>query len=467
MGQTLDKSIPKKGLIADKLTNDPRIEQAKQLIEEAVSDHQKEIGKVLPPDPEKTISYQELLKYFGAMRGGNLWYPYLGSGIGNGALVELLDGSVKYDFISGIGVHYWGHSHPELINTSIDAAISDTTMQGHLQQNMESLSLTETLVSASGLDHCFLTSSGAMANENALKIIFQNKYPAQRILAFEHCFAGRTLAIASITDKHKYRDGLPTCLEVDYVPFFDPANPEQSIQKALDVLRSHLQRYPNQHAAMIFELVQGEGGFYPGDTAFFVALMEELKKHEIKVLVDEVQTFGRLPELFAYQYFKLDEYVDVVTIGKLSQVCATLFRKELKPKPGLLSQTFTGSSTQIQSGHVIINSLINGRYFGPEGKIQKIHEYFVKGLQSIERRSPELLCGPWGLGAMIAFTPFNGEPAKVLELSHKLFEAGVISFITGSHPTRIRFLVPMGAITEKDIDEVLSIVEETLITTKE
>ncbi len=467
MGQTLDKSTPKQELIANKLTSDPRIAQAKKLIDEAVSEHRKGIDKVLPPDPEREVAYKELLQHFGSMRGGNLWYPYLGSGIGNGALVELMDGSVKYDLISGIGVHYWGHSHPEIISTSVDAAISDTTMQGHLQQNAESLYLTKTLTSASGLDHCFLTSSGVMANENALKIIFQNKYPANRILAFEHCFAGRTLAIANITDKSQYRTGLPTCLNVDYVPFFDPTKPEESTKEALNTLKNHLQRYPDQHAAMIFELVQGEGGFYPGKTAFFVALMEELKKHDVKVLVDEVQTFGRLPELFAYQYFQLEKYIDVVTIGKLSQVCATLFRKELKPKPGLLSQTFTGSSSQIYSGHLIISNLINGEYFGPNGKIQTIHEYFVRGLLDIENRHPDLICGPWGLGAMIAFTPYKGDPKKVLELSHRLFEAGVICFITGNSPMRIRFLVPIGAITEKDIDEVLSIVERTLVTQTE
>jgi 4-aminobutyrate aminotransferase-like enzyme len=52
------------------------------------------------------------LQEFAADRGGKLFYDYIGSGIGNGPLVELADGSVKYDFITGIGVHYFGHSHP-------------------------------------------------------------------------------------------------------------------------------------------------------------------------------------------------------------------------------------------------------------------------------------------------------------------------------------------------------------------
>ncbi|MEM1283644.1 MAG: aminotransferase class III-fold pyridoxal phosphate-dependent enzyme [Chlamydiota bacterium] len=467
MEKKLDKSAPKQELIAQKLSNDPRVLQAKKLLEEAVREHQQHIKGVLPSDPEREVAYKQLLEEFGEKRGINLWYPYLGSGIGNGALVELTDGSVKYDFIGGIGVHYWGHSHLEIIDTCIDAAITDTTMQGNLQQNLESYSLTKLLTSVSGMDHCFLTSSGVMANENALKILFQYKHPADRILAFEHCFAGRTLAFASITDKPQYRAGLPPCLNVDYIPYYNPRAPKESTERALGVLKDHLKRYPNQHAAMIFELVQGEGGFYPGDTDFFVALMKELKKHDVKIFVDEVQTFGRLPKLFAFQYFQLEKYVDIVTIGKLSQVCATLYRKALKPKPGLLSQTFTGSSAQIQSGHLIIKNLIEENYFGPNGKIQKIHEYFVQGLENIEHKYPSLISGPWGLGAMIAFTPYDGDSKKVMNLSHRLFDAGVICFVTGSEPTRIRFLLPMGAITEQDIDNVLKIIEKTLVNQSE
>lgn len=461
------QSAHTESLLAEKLVRDPRIAQAKALIAEALKEQQEQLKGIRPPHPDRKEAYKTMIECYSSLRGVDLWYPYLGSGIGNGPLVELMDGSVKYDFIGGIGVHYFGHSHPAIVNASIDAAINDTTMQGNLQQNGDSLALTELLLEASGLDHCFLTSSGSMANENALKIIFQNRHPANRLLAFDNCFTGRTLAIAAITDKPAYRQGLPTCINVDYVPFFNPDRPVESREIALETLKYHLQRYPGQHAGMIFELVQGEGGIYPGDTPFFMALIEELKKQGIKVFIDEVQTFGRLPALFAFQHFQLQDYVDVVTIGKLSQVCATLYRKDLKTKPGLLSQTFTSSSAQIRTGFTIIRSLIDEGYFGPSGKIQSMHDYFIKGLKEIEKRHPKLLSGPWGLGAMIAFTPFSGEANKVLKLSQRLFDAGVICFTTGHSPSRIRFLIPMGAIREKDIDEVLTILEHTLTTHSE
>lgn len=454
--------------IADKFSSDPRVSLGKRLLLMALLDHQSAISGIRPPDPDLQADYLNTVEEFGGMRGGDLFYPYLGSGIGKGPFVELSDGSIKYDFISGIGVHYWGHSHPEVVAASIDAAVRDTVMQGNLQQNTESADLARMLLSAAAgkcanLKHCFFTTSGAMANENALKIIFQKRNPADRLLAFEGCFAGRTLALSQVTDKPAYREGLPLNLAVDYVPFFDPARPEDSMRSATDELRKHLGRYPKRHAAMVFELIQGEGGFYPGDRDFFRALMEILKEHDITVMVDEIQTFGRTSELFAFSYYGLDDLVDVVTLGKLTQVCATLFAEDHKPGAGLLSQTFTSGTQALFAAKVIVTGLLKGGYFGPEGTIARLHDHFVERLKEIENRRPGMIEGPFGIGAMIAFTPFGGDAAMVRRLVHALFDAGVIAFYCGSHVSRVRFLIPVGAVTTDDIDDVARILEETLV----
>jgi acetylornithine/N-succinyldiaminopimelate aminotransferase len=444
-------------LIATRFKEDPRIKQAKDLIINTLQEYQKKLTGVQPPQTARVHSYQELLKTFSEIRGGPLYFPYIGSGLGKGPLVELLDGSVKYDLISGIGPHYWGHHDPELTRLVIDAALGDTIMQGHLQQNLEALTLSQLLLEASHLDHCFLSSTGVMANENALKLAFQHNYPANRILAFEKCFMGRTLTLSQITDKPSFREGLPLQIGVDYIPFYDPQSPQESTQQAVTALKNHLARYPKQHAVMCFELVQGEGGFNVGTHEFFVALMTILKAHGIAIFIDEVQTFGRTSRLFAYQHFQLDDYVDLVSIGKLSQTCATLFRSTFKPKPGLLSQTFTSSSTALQASPWIIQQLLEGDYFGPTGKIMQLHAHFVKHFERLGT-----LKGPYGIGAMIAFTPFNGEAQKVIPFVQDLFHAGVISFVAGSQPTRVRFLIPAGVLTLQDVDEVMKIVEQVL-----
>ena len=154
-------------LAAQQLQNDPRLAEAKKLIMAAVADHQQHLVSVRPPNPELAVDYEKLLNDFGAIRGGNTFFPYMGSGIGNGPFVELADGSVKLDMITGIGVHGYGHSHPLLIESGIDAAISDTVMQGNLQQNTDSHDIAKLLVdtaceSGAGLEHCFLTTSGCL-----------------------------------------------------------------------------------------------------------------------------------------------------------------------------------------------------------------------------------------------------------------------------------------------------------------
>lgn len=448
--------------LGDQLRKDPRIAEAKKLLVETVRSYQDQLDGPKPPDPSLKKEYAHLIDQFAEMRAGKLFYPYLGSGIGKGALVELLDGSVKYDFISGIGPHFWGHSYPQLIEAGVDAAISDLVMQGNLQQNEDGVELSRTILEASGMDHIFITSSGAMANENGLKIAFQKRFPASRVLAFDGCFMGRTLVMSQLSDKPKFREGLPHILSVDYIPFYDPKRGEASTKESLRVLEKLLNRYPGEHAVMCMELVQGEAGFWVGCTDFFKRIIELLKKHDVLFLADEIQSFGRTEQLFAYQHFELQEEVDIVIMGKMSQVCATLFKSRVLPKPGLLSQTFTSSTSAIRAGQFVFNHLADGHYYGPEGLNAQLHRHFAIRLQALADKYPEWVEGPFGIGSMIAFTPFDGSAEKALSLVQRLFDNGVLSFIAGGNPTRVRFLIPAAVTTPKEINAVVDILEKSL-----
>ena len=81
--------------------------------------------------------------------------------------------------------------------------------------------------------------------------------------------------------------------------------------------------------------MQGEGGCYPGTREFFLPLIKLCKENNIAIFVDEIQSFGRGETLFATDHFGLNEFVDVLTVGKLLQVCATLYTDEYRPLPGL------------------------------------------------------------------------------------------------------------------------------------
>lgn len=440
-------------LSAGKLHADPRIAEAKKLILQAVEEHQAEINDVRPAADDLQNDYLSTIEKFGENRGGNIFFKYLSSGLGNGPYVELADGSVKLDMITGIGVHGFGHSSKEMLEAGIDAALCDTVMQGNLQQNSPSAELVDRFVELasegdSEIAHCFLTTSGAMANENALKIAFQNRFPADRVLAFENCFSGRTIALSSLTDRPNYRVGVPQGMKVDYLPFYDYKDPEGSLNRTLEVMQRHVSRYPGKHAILWMELIAGEGGYYPGTHEFFKALCEKAKEHNILVVCDEIQTFARTSRPFAFQHFGLEKWVDLVTIGKISQVCATFFTDALKPKPGLISQTFTGSSWAILAGLKVVNTLIENGHYGESGKNQQLHDEFVRQIQAVGQKYEGSVSGPFGEGGMVAFTAFDGSAEVTKQLVVKLYQAGLMSFMAGGNPSRIRFLMPLG-VTEK------------------
>jgi 4-aminobutyrate aminotransferase-like enzyme len=413
------------------------------------------------------MGYAQAVAALEELRGGPLLLPLLVSGIGHGPLVELADGSVKYDMINGIGVHHLGHSHPALAEAAIDAALADTIMQGNLQQDetaavFADLLLTLARSGGAELAHCFIASSGVMAGENALKIALQHRAPASRLLAFEGNFAGRTLAFAQITDKASFRVGLPEVLQVDFVPFLDPERPEASAQRALETLQGHLGRHPGRHAAMVFELVLGEGGVHAASHAFHAPLMRACREAGVAVLVDEIQTFGRTPRPFAFQTYGLDDLVDVVWVGTATQACATLFRPDHRPRPGLVAQTYTAGTAAIRAGIAVMRHLRDGGYFGDEGRIAHLHDLFRAGLEDLGARHPGRLRGPFGIGAMVGFTPLDGSAARVGAFVRDLFDRGVISSTAGHDPTRVRFLVPVGATEDRHVGEVLAIVDAAL-----
>ncbi|NNE00117.1 MAG: aminotransferase class III-fold pyridoxal phosphate-dependent enzyme [Pirellulaceae bacterium] len=452
---------------ADTLRCDPRIAQAKRLIAEAVAEHGANLTAAQAANPKLTDHYQSLLERLGAARGGPPFWPYLSSGLGNGPYAELADGSVKLDLIGGIGVHGAGHSHPAMIDAAIDAAIEDTVMQGNLQQHPPSIKMCERLLgmatsTGAPLDHCLLSTSGAMANENALKIALHNKSPADRIIAFDNAFAGRSLAMAALTDRPNYRMGLPLALNVDYLPFRDPDNPERSQRWAVNELHRLLKRHPGRYAAFWAEPVAGEGGYYPGSNEFFTALCEPLREAGIAIIFDEVQSFSRTTRPFAFQHYQLDRFADIVTIGKITQVCATLYGESFKPKGPILSQTFTGSSSSIATGLAMLDALEAGECFGENGQNAKRHAYFAAALEKLSKKYPDLIRGPYGEGMMIAFTPADGSFDQAKALMMTMFHTGVLGFVCGSEPTRIRFLPPPATTTNEHIDAAIDLIDQSL-----
>jgi acetylornithine aminotransferase len=406
--------------------------------------------------------YERAIRELGRARGRPLLAPALASGLGRGARVRLADGTWKLDLIGGIGVCGLGHGDRDLLETAVVAAASDVVFQGHLLPGPEYTRLARALLRHAGrrLRHVWLSVSGAMANENALKILLHKRYPADRILVFEGGFAGRTTTLAELTDKPDFRAGLPLRGNALPVPFFDPGAPESTVC-SLEAIEAHLRRHPGRIAGMLFELVQGEGGVRIAPREFFVALMERCREHGLAVWVDEVQTFGRTGELFAFQTLELEPYIDIVTVGKILQGSAVLFTRAYKPDPRLVAGTYAGATVGMAVGARVIERLESEGYLGAEGRVAVLARRIGRRFESLAKRLPNAVHAHTGIGAMHAFVPFDGSPEAAAAVLRAAFEEGVLLFTAGENPTRIRMLPPLNT-TDEELETGFAMLDKAL-----
>jgi acetylornithine/N-succinyldiaminopimelate aminotransferase len=407
-------------------------------------------------------AYRTVLDHLGQMRGQPLAHPLLSAGCGRGARVRLADGREVIDMVSGIGPYVFGHDDQDLLETAAIAAAADVAFQGHVLPGLEYEGLTRRLLRHAGprLEHVWLALSGSMANENAWKMILQRHAPADHVLVFERAFHGRTLAMAELTDRPEYREGLPLRANVHRIPFYDPEDPN-STRRSLTAIDSVLAMQPGRIAAMCFELVQGEGGFRVAPAAYFEALMQRCHEAGLAIWIDEIQTFGRTGRLFAFQTLGLGKYVDVVTAGKILHGSATLFTEAYRPRPKLIAGTWAGSSVGMAIGARILERLETEGYLGPDGGIVRLAQRIDAAFEGLADRLPGRIAARSGLGAMQSFVPWAGEPEQVSDLIEACLEEGVLFAPAGMKPMKVRLLPPLN-LTRAELDEAFAALERAL-----
>jgi len=457
----------KDALLGQQLRHSEKIEKLlNQAVEEIIS-LGGQIDGVRDPMASLADSAKKTVESANQLRGRPLFFPYVGSGIGRGPYVEVEDGSVKLDLINGIGIHLMGHSHPKVIKATLRGALSDIVMQGHLQPNREYVEFSKMITGLasknSRLKYAWLTTSGTSANENALKIARQKNSPARFIIGVKDAFAGRSTMMAELTDNPAYRQGLPEYHEILRVPHYDPKNPSKSSEGSLRVVKEHVAKHEKNIAAFSFEPMLGEGGYIVSPKEFWVPILEFLKSKGIAIWADEIQTFARTGQLFAYETLEIGKYIDICTIAKTVQLAVTLYTEEYNPKPGLIAGTFAASTPSLSAGMEIVRILTEEGYLGPNGKIAKIHNDFVGMLNELnETTCRGLLSDAGGLGLMIAVTALDGDKDRVSALIQTLYKNGLMAYGCGKSPYRIRFLVP-AVIEEKDIQVAKKIIEKSIL----
>ncbi|KAL0945288.1 hypothetical protein HGRIS_000794 [Hohenbuehelia grisea] len=301
---------------------------------------------------------------------------------GDGSYVTMDDGRHYLDFTCGIGVTGLGHCHPKVSKAAADQCLSIVHSQCSIAFHKPYLELIQRLLPImphKSLDSFFFWNSGSEAVEAALKMarIITGK---QNIISMQGAYHGRTFGAMAVTkSKTIYSEGVHPLMPGVFTtpfPYWHHANvgPETPTKKLtedalyqLDLLLSQ-QTAPENTAAIIVEPVIGEGGYVPAPVEFLQGLRAICDKHDILLIVDEVQSgFGRTSGrgkkdgFFAIQESGVRPDILVIAKGLANgfPLSGVVSRKELtdKLKPGSMGGTYAGNAVSCAAAVAVVDAM--------------------------------------------------------------------------------------------------------------
>lgn len=363
-----------------------------------------------------------------------------------GTYVVDQNGKQYLDFISGIAVCNLGH-RPKKVMEAIEEQLKKVWHVSNLFPQSLQEQVAEKLVQHSNGSAVFFANSGAEANEAALKLA--RKYTKKhKVVTFTQSFHGRTYFTMSATGQKKVHDGFePLAPTFEYLSY----NDIEAVKKLNDP----------SIAAMMLEIVQGEGGVVKGEKEFLQAVEAKCKELNALFIVDEVQTgIGRTGKAFSYQHFHLDP--DIITVakglGSGFPVGAMIGKEKLRSvfSPGSHGSTFGGNALAMAAALATMEEIFQPSFLQ---EVEQKGTYLIHALKQALGDSPSVL-DIRGLGLMIGIE-MNTEVAPIMT---KLRENGLLTLPAG--PKVIRLLPPL-TVTEEEIDEAIHIMSKTFQELKE
>lgn len=357
---------------------------------------------------------------------------------GKGTEVFDTNGKRYLDFTSGIAVCALGHAHPAIVK----AIQEQSEKLWHISNLFESPGqekLAETLVKDLHLSHAFFCNSGAEANEAAIKLVRKHT-GKHKIIVFQQSFHGRTFGAMSATGQDKVRSGFgPLVSEFITLPF----NDVEALKSAVD----------DETAAIMLELIQGEGGVNPVTDEFAAAIHDIHQNSDVLLIVDEVQTgIGRTGTRFAFEQTVLKP--DIVSMAKglgggfpIGGILGTaeLFNTF---SAGTHGTTFGGNPLGVAVAQTILDHVFNDEFL--KG-VQQKSAYLV---EKLKEELPHV--NVYGKGLMLGI----GWGEDVAPYVTALDEAGLLTVAAG--PQVIRLLPPL-TVSNEEIDEAVSILKSVLV----
>lgn len=381
-----------------------------------------------------------------------------------------IEGRRFIDFAGGIAVLNTGHVHPK-VQAAIAAQLQRFTHSCYqVVPYAEYVSLAErinAMVPIDGPVKSAFFSTGAEAIENAMKIA-RAATGRSGIIAFGGAFHGRSLFAVSLTGKvQPYKAGFgPFPPEVYHVPFPMTAASFEESKKAMEHLfKADIE--PSRVAAIVFEPVQGEGGFNPILPAAVKWLRGLCDQHGILLIADEVQTgFARTGRMFAMEHFGVSP--DLMALAKsmaggttLSAVCGKAAVMD-GPAPGGLGGTYAGHPLAIAAAHAVIDVMQEEQLCE---RAQRLGDKLIGHLIA-QRAAHPRIGDVRGLGAMVAnefVDPVTGAPdadmAKKVQMA--ALRRGLLLLTCGVYGNVVRYLFPL-TIEDAVFDEGLAILDAAI-----
>ena len=397
----------------------------------------------------------------------------------SGAIIIDAEGCEFIDFAGGIGVMNVGHCDPHVVEAIREQASKLLHPSIHVTTYEPYIALCEKLV------HLFphgehtkamLVNSGAEAVENAVKIARQAT-GRDAIICFTGGFHGRTLLATTLTSKISYKVGCgPFAPEVYRLPYpvvrpRSGVTEEQVSACELARLRSAFLDTvaANDVAAIIIELVQGEGGFNVAPKAYIQGLRELCTEHGIVLIIDEVQTgFARTGRWAAYEHYGVlpDLSPWAKSMGGGLPLSCVIGKAEIMDKvtPGTLGGTYGGNPVACAAALATIRRMeelqLNERAEHIGGMIRSRFE-------ALAARVAEVV-DVRGLGAMMAIElSERGDPTRpatslVNAIINRCREEGLLIIPAGVHGNVVRVLSPI-VITDDQLARGLDILESAVM----
>jgi acetylornithine/LysW-gamma-L-lysine aminotransferase len=359
---------------------------------------------------------------------------------GEGARLWDADGRVYIDCVGGHGVANVGHANPVVYQAVAEQAKRLMVCPNGFYNDQRAQLLAELVrIAPAGLERVFLCNSGTEAVEGALKFARLNN-GRKKIVAAMRGFHGRTFGALSATWRTAYRQPFePLVPGFEFVPY----NRLERMQNAVD----------EETAAVILEVVQGEGGVVPGDAAYLRGVQALCQETGALFIVDEVQTgFGRTGRMFASQHYDLQP--DLMCLAKSIAGGFPMGAVLINARVGELPKkahgtTFGGNPLACAAALATIGYLESEEL--PQRALE-LGARFMDGLQGIDS---SIVREVRGLGLMVAIE-LKDKAAPYLAA---LAASGVLALSAGSNV--MRFLPPL-VISAEDIDSVVEQVAAVL-----